>query len=67
MISPETAAAEFDCSECGRHIVSFVGPLSDRDICLHCLALPGWHEQEALRDMLDPDFATRVAGRGWRP
>jgi hypothetical protein len=44
--------AEFDCCECGRHIISY-GYGSDRPpeppLCAACLMLPGWPSIPELR------------------
>jgi hypothetical protein len=46
---------EFDCCECGRHIISF-GYGSDRPpeppLCAACLMLPGWPSIPELRERL---------------
>jgi hypothetical protein len=47
--------AEFDCCECGRHIISF-GFGSDRPpeppLCAACLMIPGWPSIPELRERL---------------
>jgi hypothetical protein len=48
------APYEFDCAECGRHIVAFVRP-SDAALCAACLHLPGWYRDVGLRRRLDPE------------
>jgi hypothetical protein len=48
---------EFDCCECGRHIVAItVEKTPEPPLCAHCLHLPGWHEDPTLRAMLDPEY-----------
>jgi hypothetical protein len=49
---------EFDCTECGRHIIQICGPdPSTRfGLCAACLALPGWYKDPELRQRLDPDY-----------
>ena len=32
---------EFDCMECGRHIIGF-GPAWCVRLCAHCMFSPGW-------------------------
>ena len=46
-------AGEFDCCECGRHIVVIAGPVSEFHLCGACLMVPGWHEIPELRAVLD--------------
>jgi hypothetical protein len=56
------AVTEFDCSECGRHIVSICGPrpaLDGSDRCAACLSLPGWFNNPEIARMLDPDGIAR--------
>jgi len=47
--------AEFDCCECGRHIISY-GFGSDRPpeppLCAACLMIPGWPSIPELRERL---------------
>jgi hypothetical protein len=45
--------AEFDCCECGRHILVVCGPIS-APLCAACLMLPGWYRDAALRNLIDP-------------
>lgn len=59
---------EFDCGECGRHIVSIIAltPTAPR-ICATCTLVPGWIEDPILRKALDPcdDVdASRILGSG---
>lgn len=42
---------EFDCCECGRHIVAIVMAPST-PLCATCIALPSWHEDFELRRVL---------------
>lgn len=56
---------EFDCTECGRHIISLCGPrpaLDGSDRCAACLSLPGWYNDAELLRMLDRDMPLG----GWR-
>lgn len=43
-------SVEFDCSECGTHIIVFtLDEVPYGALCALCLALPGWHESFDLR------------------
>ena len=46
---------EFDCCECGVHVVRCDGHLPDPRLCAECLMLPGWAEDPKLRSILRPD------------
>jgi hypothetical protein len=46
---------EFNCSECGRHIIQVCGPVNEFALCAACLAFPGWYEEPELRRLIDPD------------
>lgn len=46
---------EFDCVECGRHIIAFAWYEGTPLICATCLHLPGWHTDAELRRMLGDD------------
>lgn len=51
------SAAEFDCCECGRHIVRFDRVLPDPRLCGLCLMAPGWMDYPPeIRALLDPDW-----------
>jgi hypothetical protein len=53
---------EFDCVECGRHIVSFGNIILDaahRDTCAACFSIPGWFNEPEIARMLDPDNTRR--------
>ncbi len=50
-----TPAAEFDCVECGRHIIVVAGPVTQFRLCATCIMLPGWVDDDELCAMLDPD------------
>jgi len=54
-LDPVDEAYEFDCRECGRHIVSLCDPYR-RDVCALCTAIPGWCFDLALASRLDPDY-----------
>jgi hypothetical protein len=45
---------EFDCAECGRHIISF-GYDPGGNLCGVCLNMPGWFRDKRLRDVIDPE------------
>lgn len=46
---------EFDCVECGRHVVRYPVDLgNDQHLCGHCLTLPGWFRDAGLRKRIDP-------------
>jgi len=44
---------EFDCAECGRHIIN-VGGTSPFNLCAVCIAMPGWYNDPKLVEVLDP-------------
>jgi hypothetical protein len=45
---------EFDCCECGRHIVAIVADKPpEPPLCVTCIYLPGWHEDPELVRLLD--------------
>jgi hypothetical protein len=44
---------EFDCVECGRHIIRFAG--DGGVLCALCLFTPGWFRNEELREIFDPE------------
>ena len=47
---------EFDCCECGRHIIVVVGVIPDRlSLCAVCISMPGWFRDPRLREILDAD------------
>lgn len=54
-LSQPEPVPEFDCSECGRHIVVICGPVNEYRLCAACMMLPGWHDIPELRRRLDPD------------
>jgi hypothetical protein len=47
---------EFDCIECGRHIIRLAAPPNQPKFCAECLMIPGWHTDPKLRKILDPDY-----------
>lgn len=40
---------EFDCVECGQHIIRFGGREGEPALCGTCLHIPGWHKDPELR------------------
>lgn len=56
---------EFDCVECGRHIIVLCGTLPDPRLCGACMTMPGWFRYPDIRAALDPNHDGRdrsVAG-----
>lgn len=47
---------EFDCKECGRHIIRLVGDTRNPHTCAHCIYTPGWHKNPELRRIFDPEM-----------
>lgn len=47
---------EFDCCECGRHIIQICGPVYDPPMCAACLMIPGWCHDPVLARSIDPDY-----------
>ena len=50
---------EFDCFDCGRHIVLISGQMTTPPLCAACLFMPDWFKDPALREMLDPGHSGR--------
>jgi hypothetical protein len=50
---------EFDCADCGRHIVLGVVAAPADGLCAHCRWWPGWPDQPVLRHMIDPEDDAR--------
>jgi hypothetical protein len=48
---------EFDCVECGRHIIVICGPETDK--CAACISLPGWFLIDEVARIIDPDYKSR--------
>lgn len=44
---------EFDCAECGMHIVDYSG--IERTQCAACIHVPGWYNHADVARILDPD------------
>ncbi len=50
------SAREFDCIECGRHILSFgADGGADHGLCAACLMNPGWFKIKAVREFVAPE------------
>lgn len=48
--------AEFDCAECGAHVVQIVADAPPQiALCCHCIWLPGWFNDPTLVRMLAPE------------
>jgi hypothetical protein len=46
-------AREFDCCECGIHIIQMIP--DDSVLCVTCIFMPGWYRDPKLRDIMDPE------------
>ena len=46
---------EFDCVECGQHVIQFGADLDRPALCANCMTLPGWFNEPELRRILDPE------------
>lgn len=52
---PSGPRAEFDCVECGRHVVRFDAlPEPGFLLCVECIFYPAWFTDERLAFILDP-------------
>jgi hypothetical protein len=56
---PSGPAGEFDCTECGRHIIQIAGPVSPFHLCAACTFLPGWMTMPSVAAAIDPDHHRR--------
>jgi hypothetical protein len=54
--APPERCPEYDCVECGRHIVQIAGEIPACRTCALCLFLPRWWADPVLRGRLDPDY-----------
>lgn len=54
---------EFDCVECGRHIVSFGAEVTDIALCALCIFVPGWYRYPELCEKFDPDNKRKIEER----
>lgn len=50
-----SAHEEFDCADCGRHIVRII-PSAEGAYCAECLHYPGWFEVPLLCWVLDREL-----------
>lgn len=46
---------EFDCVECGRHIIQIIGYTEEPELCAACMTMPGWFNYPSLCDLIDPE------------
>lgn len=46
---------EFDCAECGTHIVALCDPDPRRKLCAHCITIPGWFRDPQLLELIAPE------------
>ncbi|WP_375454800.1 hypothetical protein [uncultured Methylobacterium sp.] len=52
--------AEFECGECGRHIVLITSPVvPEIPLCGSCQFMPGWFRHPGLRAAIDPEHDGR--------
>ena len=51
-LAPRLKEAEFDCPECGRHIIAFCPRVF---LCALCQMVPGWFREPGLAKILDPE------------
>lgn len=54
----EHRADEFDCCECGRHIIRII-PDGTGPVCGACIFMPGWFRDPEIRAVLDPSHDGR--------
>lgn len=54
---------EFDCAECGRHVIDYVPP-PDPKLCAACVGVPGWYDHEDFARMIDPNNTRKVQRDG---
>lgn len=55
----EHVCPEFDCCECGQHVILICGTVTEPPLCAACLTIPGWLQIPTLRAMLDPEGEVR--------
>lgn len=53
--------AEFDCCECGCHIVVICGDLPEPPLCAACLYIPGWYSLPEVAALIDPEHDRTVS------
>jgi hypothetical protein len=61
------AERQFDCVECGQHIVRIVSHAGELDLCAHCLFVPGWHRSPELRKIIAPEGLPDMPARERAP
>lgn len=58
-MSTAVPGEEFDCCECGRHIIIVCGGIPEPPLCAACMMMPGWFSNPEVRAILDPDHDGR--------
>jgi len=53
-------ADEFDCCECGRHIIALPYDISKMHLCSACLMMPGWWKIPGVARAIDPEHDRTV-------
>ena len=54
-------AIEFDCCECGSHVVAIAAERKpEPPLCAICLFAPGWMADPRMRLIFDPDGQCKV-------
>lgn len=51
---------EFNCVDCGRHIVAFPRDVMKMKMCAACLCVPGWWTMPAVAKLIDPEHDRTV-------
>lgn len=54
------AGEEFDCSECGRHLIVFPYDITKMRLCGACLIIPGWWTIPEIAKAIDPEHSRTV-------
>lgn len=54
----DDGVCEYDCRDCGRHIIVICGP--NTGLCAACTAMPGWFRDPDLATRIDPDYEPPV-------
>jgi hypothetical protein len=52
-------AEEFDCCECGGHIIRIIPDPAAGPLCATCIHMPGWFRDPRTRELLDADHDGR--------
>ena len=64
-LDDQTPDQEFDCVECGRHIIRFCGRMNEPALCAQCIFMPGWFRDARVRELFDPEHdGKEVIDRG---